>query len=201
MPTLNSRERVVIGAGAALALVVGAYLFLVEPILTRARAAEATVLVREATLERRRLLIAQQPRLAQELAAVSARLEVESARLLRGPTAPLAASELQKIVKDLLAAANVEVRSERVLAASDQQGLLEVPIELTIVAGVRDTVAALVRLERTDRLLAVKSLRIRVAGAGQERDLLTMLTVAGYLLPGEGRVARAEGPPGGPRDN
>lgn len=201
MATLSSRERVVIGAGAAVALVVGGYLFLVEPILTRVRAAEATVPVREATLERRRLLIGQQPRLTRELAAVSARLEADSARLLRGPTAPLAASELQKIVKDLLAAANVEVRSERVLAASDQQGLLEVPIELTIVAGVRDTVAALVRLERTERLLAVKSLRIRVAGAGQERDLLTTLTVAGYLVPGEARVARADGTPGGARDD
>jgi Tfp pilus assembly protein PilO len=201
MPTLSRRERVVVGAGAVVAVVVGGYLFLAEPMLTRSRSAEATVPVREATLERRRLLIAQQPRLAQEQAAATARLEGESARLLRGPTAPLAASELLKIVKDLLAAANVEVRSERVLAASDQQGLLEVPIELTIVGGVRDTVAALVRLERTERLLAVKSLRIRVAGAGQERDLLTTLTVAGYLLPGDERVAKASGVSGAARHN
>jgi type II secretory pathway component PulM len=201
MPTLSPRERVVVGAGAAVALVVGGYLFLVEPILARSRAAEATVPVREATLERRRLLIGQQPRLAQELAAVTARLEVESGRLLRGPTAPLAASELQKLVKDLLAAANVEVRSERVLAASDQQGLLEVPIELTIVAGVRDTVAALDRLERTNRLLAVKSLRIRVAAGGQPRDLLTTLTVAGYLLPAVSGAAKAEGTPAGAEED
>lgn len=201
MPSLSSRERVVIGAGAAVALCVGGYLLLVEPILTRARAAEATVPVREATLERRRLLIGQRPRLVEELAAVNARLEMESGRLLRGPTAPLAASELQKIVKESLAAANVEVRSERVLAASDQHGLLEVPIELTIVAGVRDTVAALVRLERTDRLLTVKSLRIRVAAAGQPRDLLTTLTVSGYLLSSGERTAKAEGAPGGSQDD
>jgi type II secretory pathway component PulM len=201
MPTLSPRERVVIGIGATAALFVGGYLFLVEPILTRSRAAEATVPVREATLERRRLLIAQQPRLVEELAAVNARLEVESGRLLRGPTAPLAASELQKIVKESLAASNVEVRSERVLAASDQQGLLEVPIELTIVAGVRDTVAALVRLERADRLLTVKSLRIRVVAAGQPRDLLTTLTVAGYLLSSGERAAKADGAPGGPQDD
>jgi type II secretory pathway component PulM len=201
MPTVSPRERVVIGIGAAAALFLGGYLFLVEPILTRSRAAEAAVPVREATLERRRLLIAQQPRLVEELAAVNARLEVESGRLLRGPTAPLAASELQKIVKESLAAANVEVRSERVLAASDQQGLLEVPIELTIVAGVRDTVAALVRLERADRLLTVKSLRIRVAATGQLRDLLTTLTVSGYLLSSGERAAKAEGAPGGPQDD
>ena len=201
MPTVSPRERAVIGIGAAAALFVGGYLFLVEPILTRSRAAEATVPVREATLERRRLLIAQQPRLVEELAAVNARLEVESGRLLRGPTAPLAASELQKIVKESLAAANVEVRSERVLAASDQQGLLEVPIELTIVAGVRDTVAALVRLERADRLLTVKSLRIRVVATGQPRDLLTTLTVSGYLLSSGELAAKAEGAPGGPQDD
>ena len=59
---------------------------------------------REATLERRRLLVGQRPRLAEELAAVTERLETESARLLRGPTPPLAASELQKLVKELLPA-------------------------------------------------------------------------------------------------
>lgn len=193
MPTLSRRERVVVGAGAVVALVVGGHLLLAEPILTRARSAEATVPVREATLERRWLLIAQRQRLTQDLANVTARLDVESARLLHGPTAPLAASELLGIAKGLLAAADVDVRSERVLAVSDQQGLLEVPIELTFVAGVRDTAAALVRLERTDRLLAVKSLRIRVAGAGHERDLLTTLTVAGYVRPGDDRIARAQG--------
>ena len=61
---------------------------------------------------------------------------MEARRLLRGPTAPLAASELQKLVKDLLAAGNVEVRSERAPPASDQNGLQEVPIELTIM-GIR----------------------------------------------------------------
>lgn len=201
MPTLSRRERVVVGAGAVVALVVGGHLLLAEPILTRARSAEAAVPAREATLERRRLLIAQRQRLTHDLAGVTARLDVESARLLHGPTPPLAASELLGIAKDLLAAANVDVRSERVLAASDQQGLLEVPIELTFVAGVRDTAAALVRLERTDRLLTVKSLRIRVAGAGQERDLLTTLTLAGYLRPGDERIARAHGLSGPARDD
>ena len=49
-----------------------------------------------------------------------------------GPTAPLAASELQKLVKDVASEANVEVRSERVLTTADKGGLLEVPIEITV---------------------------------------------------------------------
>jgi type II secretory pathway component PulM len=184
MPSLSPRERVVVGVGALVALVIGGYLLVVEPILARSRIAEATVPVREAALERRRLLVGQRSRLAEELAAVDARLEMDARRLLRGPTAPLAASELQKIVKDLLAAGSVEIRSERVLPASDQNGLLEVPIELTIFGNIRDIVNALSRLEGADRLLAAKDFKIRVVAVGQPRELLTTLTVAGYLLPG-----------------
>ena len=132
MPTLSPRERIVVGAGAAIALVVGAYLMVVEPIMARSRTAEATVPMREEMLDRRRDQIRQQARLAEELSAVNARLEAESGRLLRGPTAPLAASELQQLVKLLLGDASVEVRSERVLPASDQQGLQEVSIEIVI---------------------------------------------------------------------
>jgi len=184
MPSLSPRERLVVGVGAVVALVIGGYLLVVEPLLARSRAAETSVPAREAALERRRLLIGQRARLVEELAAADARLEMESRRLLRGPTAPLAASELQKLVKDLLAAGNVEVRSERVLPASDQHGLQQVPIELTIVGSIGDTVTALSRLERTDRLLALKDFKIRVVAVAQPRDLLTTLTVAGYLMPG-----------------
>jgi hypothetical protein len=174
MPTLSPRERIVVGAGAAIALVVGGYLMLVEPIMTRARTADATVPSREEILERRRDQIRQQARLAEELGAVNARLEAESGRLLRGPTAPLAASELQQLV---------EVRSERVLPASDLQGLQEVSIELAVMGSIRDTVTALSRLERAPRLLALKDVKIRVVAAGQARDLLTTVVIAGYLLP------------------
>lgn len=183
MATLTLRERVIVGVGAVVALAVGGYLFLVEPLLTRARDAEAMVPAREATLERRRLLVSQRPRLAEDLAAVTERLETESARLLRGPTPPLAASELQKLVKELLPVGGVEVRSERVLPTADHQGLQEVGLELTLTGSIRDTVAALARLERTDRLLALKDVKIRVVAPGQARELLTTLTVAGYLLP------------------
>jgi len=186
VPALSPRERLIVGTGSVVALAVGGYLLVAEPLLTRARDAQALVPAREAALERRRLRVAVRPRLAEEVATVNERLASESARLLPGSTPPLAAAELQKLVKERLRSGGVEVRSERVLPPGDQQGLQEVGLELTLVGTIRDTVAALARLERTDRLLAVKDVRIRVAASGQPRELVTTVTVAGYLLPAAG---------------
>lgn len=182
MPILSARERVVIGAGAIVSLVVGVHLTVVEPIRSRFLAASAAVPLREETLERRRRQIDQKTRLVEELAAVNERLAAATERLLRGPTASLAASELQELVKDRLATAGVEVRSERVLPVADQPGLHEIAIELTVIGTIRETVAALAGLEQTPRLLALREVRIRLVTGGQPRDLLTTLTVAGYLL-------------------
>jgi type II secretory pathway component PulM len=183
VPTLSPRERIVVGAGAVVALLIGGYLLIVEPMMSRSRAAEATVPMREETLERRRQQIGQKTRLAEEIAAVNERLRAESRRLLRGPTAPLAASELQQLVKDRIAAASVEMRSERVLPVSDQQGLQEVSIELAFMGSIRETVTALAALERSPYLLVLRDLKMRVVSVGQPRELLTTMVVAGYLMP------------------
>jgi Tfp pilus assembly protein PilO len=183
MASLGRRERVLIGVGVAVVLLVVVYLFLVEPLVGRAREAGSRTTAREAVLERRRLTIARGPQIAEELRSIKGQLEAESARLLQGPTAPLAASELQKLVKDAAARNNMEVRSERVLPASDREGLQEVPIEIMIAGSIRDTVATLYRIEHAERLLMIKDLKIRVVSVGQPRELLTTLTVAGYMMP------------------
>lgn len=187
MPALSRRERTIVGVGAVLACVIGGHALIAEPLLTRARTAEALVSAREASLERHRLLVAERPRLAEEAAALGARLETESARLLRGPTAPLAAAELQRLVKERLPAGRIDVRSERVLPAREQHGLQEIGLELTLVGTLRDTVTGLVRLEQRDRLLVVQAVRIRTLTATQPREVSTTVTVAGYLLPAAGR--------------
>jgi general secretion pathway protein M len=141
---------------------------------------------REATLDARRRLLAQCPRLIEELAEVTTNLERQTQRLLPGGTAALAASELQRIVKEVAAAANVDVRSERVLPPIELTGLQEVPIELTVAGSIRDPVELLSKIEQTSRLLAVKDRKVPVVAVDQPREVLTTLTVAGYLLPASG---------------
>ncbi len=183
MPTLSRRERGLIGLALGGLLVAALYLYVVEPLVTRNRELAELAPVREATLDARRRMIAQRARLTQELASAQQGFEAKTARLLPGPTPPLAASELQKLVKEVAASANVDVRSERVLPPVDLAGVQEVPIELTVAGNVRETMTLLYQIERTSRLLTVKEVKVRVVAVGQPRELLTTLTVAGYLLP------------------
>src|SRR5438552_18076774 len=182
MATLSRRERTLVGLAVGAVLIIAAYLYVIEPLVTRSRELAELAPAREATLEARRRLIAQRPRLMQELALAQQGFEARAARLLPGPTPPLAASELQKLVKEVAAATNVDVRSERVLPPTDLTELQEVPIELTVAGSIRDTVALLYQIEHTPRLLTIKDVKVRVVAIGQPRELLTTLTVAGYLL-------------------
>jgi hypothetical protein len=169
----------------ALPLVVH-YLYVEEPLVNRSRELTELGPAREATLEARRRLVAQRPRLAEELAEATRAFEQQTTRLLLGPTAPIAASALQRVVKEVPAGANVDVRSERVLPPTNLAGLQEVPVELTVASSIRDTVAILYQLGRTSRLLTVKDVKLCVVAGGQPPELLTTPTVAGYLLPAAG---------------
>lgn len=192
MAALTRRERVSIGTGVVAALALTGYIYAAEPVMNRQRELAELIPAREATLEQRRLLIAQRDRLVGELGGITTRLQEASARLLPGPTAPLAASQLQKLAKDVAASANVEARSERVLPPLDRGGLQEVPIEIAVAGNIRETMTLLSQLERmregTGPLVTLKSVRIRVVAVGQPRGILTTLTVTGYLIP-PGQVA------------
>ena len=197
MLALRKRERIVIVVGLVLVLAVGGYVLLLEPALTRQREAADIILAREATLEGRRALVARRDRLSGELETLERQVDEASVGLLPGPTAPLAASALQKIMKDLASGAAVDVRSERVLAPQELSGVLEIPVELTVAGSIRQIVTLLARLERAASIVAVKDLKIRVAASGQPRELLATLLVAGYLRLGTSAPPSPGRPPSG----
>jgi type II secretory pathway component PulM len=194
MPTLRKRERTVIAVGVVLVLAVGGYVLLLEPALARQRETAEMIPAREATLEGRRAVIARRERLTVELETLERQIDEASVGFLPGPTAPLAAAALQKIMKDLASGSAVDVRSERVLAAQDLSGVLEIPVELTVAGSIRQVVTLLARLERATSTVAVKDVKIRVAAPGQPRELLATLVVAGYLRPGTSAPPPAERP-------
>jgi Tfp pilus assembly protein PilO len=183
MMTVNKREQRLIGAALLVGVGLIVYFYGVEPLQEWRRSGAEMIPSREAQLERRRLVVARRPTLTAELEKLNQQLQTRAPRWLQGPTPPLAASELQTLVKDVALKAGVEVRSERILPLVDRSGLQEVPIEITVAGGLRETVRLLHDLEHTTKILTVQDVKVRVVAVGQPRDLLTTFNVSGYLLP------------------
>jgi len=197
--TPSKRERSVIGLAVVIGVGLLGYVYVFEPLQEWKRAGTDLIPTREAVLERRRLLVAQRPTLAAEIEQVNKRVEALAPGWLKGPTPPLAASELQTMVKGLAEQAGAEVRSERILPLVDRGGLQEVPIEITVASGLREAVRLLYDLEHTTKILTVQDVKVRVISVGQARDLLTTFNVSGYLLPGGATPTAGEPSSGSPR--
>jgi Tfp pilus assembly protein PilO len=193
------RERGFIILAAVVVLGILGFVYVLEPIQEWRQAGTDLIPTREAMLERRRLLVANRPAITAEIEQVTQRIDAMAPRWLQGPTPPLAASELQTLVKGLAEKAGAEMRSERVLPLVERAGLQEVPIEITVASGLRETVRLLFDLEHTTKILTVQDVKVRVIAVGQARDLLTTFTVSGYLLPGAAPPAAGEPAAGSPK--
>lgn len=180
---ISPRERLVVGGGGAILLLVLAWLFVVTPLLERNTATADLVPERARLLVRRLDLLARRAQITAELQAANARVEQLNARLLTAAAPAVAASELQKLVKDMAAEARTEIRSERILPPEERGELLEIPVEIAVSAEIRQLVDLLARVEGAQKLLTVKDLRVRVVNVSQPRELLATLTVSGFILP------------------
>jgi type II secretory pathway component PulM len=180
---LSPRERAIVLGATALLAVVATWIFIVAPLLDRNTAAAGLVPERERLLVRRMDLLARRAQMSAELESANARLDRLNARLLTAAAPAVAASELQKLVKDMAAEARTDIRSERILPPEERGELLEIPVEIAVSAEIRQLVDLLARVEGAQKLLTVKDLRVRVVNVSQPKELLATLTVSGFIMP------------------
>jgi hypothetical protein len=180
---LSRRERLVVGLALAVGVVLGVWMLVLEPILEHTRSAAELVPAREQVLQQRRELIGRHAAIIAETDATTKRFDKLAEGFLTSATPAVAASELQKIVKDMAAEARTEIRSERILPPAERGELLEIPVEIAVSCEIRQLVDLLTRLDSAPKLLPVQDVKIRVVNLSQPKDLLVTLTVSGFVLP------------------
>ena len=185
---LSRRERTFILLGViGLAVVLG-WIFVVDPLAESTRLTSELVPSRSQVLARRLDLLARKDAITKDLETTNADIERLSARFLADAAPAVAASELQKLTKEMAAQASTEIRSERILPPVERGELLEIPVEIAVSGEIRQLVDLLGRLEGAQKLLTVQDLRVRVVNVSQPRELLATLTVSGFILPGKSKT-------------
>lgn len=178
---LGRREQIIVAGGIVVIVLVFGWIFGLQPVIDRRQLLTEQVAAREQALVGRLSLVARRGAITAELEATDRRLEQINARLLVPAAPAVAASELQRMVKDLAAAAGTEVRSERILPSEERGDLLEIPLEVAVGGDIRHLVDFLARLESAPKLMLVKDLRVRVLNIAQPRDLLATVTISGFV--------------------
>jgi hypothetical protein len=181
MPALRPRERRLLLLAALLGIGVAGYVYVAEPLIERHAATRELTVARRGLLARQERLIARSEGYGRDLEVLRAEIARHQARLLAGDKAPVAASELQKLVKTTAQEAGIDVRSERILAPVDRGGYAEVPVEVTLSGPIRGLTAFLHRLEDAPILLAVTDLKVRSPASGAARDLSATIALSGFI--------------------
>jgi Tfp pilus assembly protein PilO len=200
MPALRPRERRLLILAGVLGIGVAGYVYVAEPLIERHAATRELVVARRGLLVRQERLLARAEAYRRELEALRAEIARRQAQLLAGDKAPVAASELQKLVKTTAQEAGIEVRSERILAPVDRGGYAEVPVEVTLSGPIRGLTTFLHRLEEAPILLALTDLKVRAPTTGAARDLSATIALSGFIPAaagsgGQPRPANSTPPP------
>jgi Tfp pilus assembly protein PilO len=181
MPTLRPRERRLLILAALIAIGVAGYVYVVEPLVEAHAATRELVVARRGLLARQERLVARSEAYGKELAELRAEIDRRRQRLLAGDKAPVAASELQKLVKTTAQEAGIEVRSERILAPVDRGGYAEVPVEMTLTGPIRGLISFLHRLDEAPILVAMTDLKVRAPATGASRELSATIALSGFI--------------------
>jgi Tfp pilus assembly protein PilO len=180
---LSRRERSIIVGGVVLAVLIGGWFFIVDPIRERNEITAELVPVREEMLMRRQELVARKGDVTADLRAVEQQIEKLSGRLLTAAAPAVAASELQNLAKEMTAAAKTETRSERILPTVERGELLEIPVEIAVSGEIRQLVDLLARIESSPKLIRVQDVKVRVMNVSQPKELLATMTLSGFIRP------------------
>ncbi len=193
MATLQPRERRLLIVGAIVAAGVLGYMYGIEPLQAHHERVQALIAGREELLARQLRLVTRRERYTQERDALQAEIAERRQRILPGDKPPLAASELQKLVKSTAQDTGVEVRSERILPVTEHGTYTEVPVEVTLSGPIRSIVQFLQRLEAVPVQVSIQDFKLRVVSVASPRELLATLAVTGYIATGGGGEGEQRG--------
>lgn len=101
--------------------------------------------------------------------------------LLKGDKPPVAAAELQSILKEMISSLEIEMRSERALSPVEAGYYLGVPVEIGFVTDTAKLKSLLYKLRRSALLLNVTELKTRVTNLNNPLDTYITLTTTGFI--------------------
>jgi hypothetical protein len=188
---INAREKVVLLLGAVLASFIIIYwLFAWYGDLTGdvSDLADAKLMM----LEKQMVNISEMQSLQDDMQGFRNEASRQEKALLKGDKPPVAAAELQGLLKDMISSLNIEMRSERTLGTVDVGHYIGIPVEIGFISDTGKLKSFLYKLRGSSLLLNVSVLKVRVTNLNNPESTYVTVVITGYIrkTPEEGRTER-----------
>ncbi|MBI4826873.1 MAG: hypothetical protein HY807_10725 [Nitrospirae bacterium] len=177
---VSAREKRVIVTGTILAVLIIIYWISGWYGDTRTEMAELTD-AKQMMLEKQMKNLSDMGILQEKLDRIKQSASTEQKSLLNGDKPPVAAAELQSILKDTLSSQLIEMKSERTLAAVDAGYYLGVPVEIGFISDTEKLKGFLYRIRVSALLLNITDLKVRVTNANNPQDVYVTAVITGFI--------------------
>jgi hypothetical protein len=101
--------------------------------------------------------------------------------LLRGDKPPVAAAELQNLIKGMISSLNIEMRSERTIGTVDAGHYIGIPVEIGFITDTGKLKSLLYKIRTSSLLLNVSELKIRVTNLNNPETTYVTVVITGYI--------------------
>lgn len=177
---LRKREKVILAVGGAAALLIISY-----HLFQRYEDFNASAKNRS---EAKALYLKKQVEKITEKDVIKAKLENTKKELselekglFSGDKPPVAAAELQKLLKEIAMSLNVEIKSERISTPVETGSYLGIPVEIGFTAPTAKLKDMILRIETSPMLLSISALDVRVMNFKNPTEGYAVMTVKGFL--------------------
>ncbi len=177
---LNERDRRALGFLIPVVLLILVVRFGVFPLMDSLEDGARAIPIREKTLKKYRALTAAASARENDAKSFDARLAEAEKSLLASRTAPLAAAEVQQVIRELTTTAGLQPRSVDFLPARKLgSDYATASVSLQFTAGMDQVMALLNGIQGHPKALSVEQLRITSMSDLSKKQVIVSLVVAG----------------------
>lgn len=172
-------------AASLTVLVFVTFKFGIEPFLESQQRIREEIPIKRKQLEKYRQFVAGKSRAEDALKRIQVLAKRANLKMLPGNTPPLAAANLQDILKTLSAKNLINIKSEKVLDTKSMDFFELIPVQIEFTTTITNLTNFLHDIESYNKLLMITDLNIRVTSRRNPRDVRATIVFAGLMEGGK----------------
>ena len=174
----SKRERNIVVAAGATVLAFCVFTFIIDPFVASQQRIQEQIPTKLKQLEKYRQFVAGKAQAEADLKHSQRAANQCNVMFLSGDTPPLAAANLQDILKTLSAKNAIKIHSEKVLDAKSFDYFEQIPVQIDFTSSIRNLTNFVYDIETYKKSLNITDLNIRVTNRRNPRDIRATIVVA-----------------------